>query len=145
MDEKVRVSCLACGATNNYPLGQESKSVVCGRCKTPLPRPGDVLEPSVEEVQVLLRSGGLPVLIDFYSPTCGPCHMMHPVVESLARRRRGEIIVLKVNVDAHPELAASFGIQAVPTFIVFSQGYERGRTSGAMAEMDFSLWVASKT
>lgn len=145
MDEKVKVSCLGCGATNNYPLGQEGRAVVCGRCKSPLPEPGAVLEPSLEEVQVLLQSGRLPVLVDFYSTNCAPCHMMHPIVERLARRRMGELMTLKVNVDSHPELAASFGIQAVPTFVVFSQGHERARTSGAMPEMDFSLWVASKT
>jgi len=142
--DKARVSCLRCGATNNYPLGVQGKAVVCGRCKSPLPEPGLVLEPSLEEVQTLLQAGRLPVLVDFYSTTCAPCHMMRPVIESLARRRTGELMVLKVDVGAHPELASSLGIQAVPTFIVFSQGYERGRTSGAMPETDFSLWVASK-
>lgn len=145
MEDKVKVSCPSCGATNNYPLSQEGKAVVCGRCKHPLPVPGTVLEPSPEEIQVLIQSGHLPVLIDFYSTTCAPCQMMHPIVESLAQRRRGEVMVLKVNVDRLAELTAEIGIQAVPTFIVFARGYERGRTSGAMPEMDFSLWVASLT
>lgn len=143
--DKVRVSCLRCGATNNYPLETEGKAVVCGRCKNPLPVPGAVLEPAPEEVQSLLQSGRLPILIDFYSPTCGPCQAMHPVVERLAQRRRGEVMSLKVDVNSQPELASSFDIQAVPTFVVFSRGYERGRTSGAMSETDFSLWVASQT
>ena len=143
--DMVKVSCLRCGATNNSPLDAKGKAVVCGRCKSPLPRPGAVLEPSLEELQVLIQGGRLPLLIDFYSPTCGPCHMMHPIVERLAERRKGELMIVKVNVDSQPELASSLGIQAVPTYVVFSQGYERGRTSGAMPEMDFSLWVASKS
>lgn len=144
MTEMIKVSCLRCGATNNYPLETAGKTVVCGRCKNPLPVPGAVLEPSLDEVQVLLQSGRLPVLIDFYSTTCAPCHMMHPIVERLARRRQGELMALRVNVETHPQLASDFAIQAVPTFVVYARGYERGRTSGAMPETDFSLWVAGK-
>lgn len=144
MTEMIKVSCLRCGATNNFPAEAAGKKVVCGRCKSPLPEPGAVLEPSLEEVQVLIQSGRLSILVDFYSTTCAPCHRMHPIVERLAQRRKGELMTLKVNVESPPELASSLGIQAVPTFIVFAQGLERGRTSGAMPEMDFSLWVAGK-
>ena len=83
--------------------------------------------------------------MDFYSPTCGPCHIMHPVLDRLARRRAGEIMVVKVNVDQYPELSHGFGIQAVPTFIIVQKGTERARTSGALSEENFSLWVASRT
>ncbi|MFB0566806.1 MAG: thioredoxin family protein [Candidatus Aminicenantaceae bacterium] len=117
---------------------------MCGRCKKMLPVPGEVIEPSPEQVANLIQNSGFPLLIDFYSPTCAPCHMMHPMVKSLAKRRQGEIMVVKFNVDNYPELAVKFGIQGVPTFVIFYKGYERGRTTGAMAEADFSLWVASK-
>jgi thioredoxin 2 len=142
--EKVKVSCLECGATNNYPVGEGSKAVVCGRCKTPLPVPGAVLEPPAEQVVNLIQNAGLPVLIDFYSPTCMPCHMMRPILESLAKRRAGSLTVLKVETDRNRELAGAFKIQAVPTFVVTKKGFEIGRVSGAMNETDFSLWVASK-
>jgi len=145
MDEKVKVSCPHCGTTNNYPTAAAGKSVVCGRCKSVLPHPGTVLEVPENQVATLTQKGGLPVLIDFYSHTCLPCRMMHPVVESLAKRRAGEITVLKVNTDENPDLASAFRIQAVPTFVVMKRGVEMGRTAGAMSEMDFSLWVASKS
>jgi thioredoxin 2 len=145
MAEKKRVSCFRCGATNNYPANAEGKKVVCGRCKNVLPVPGMVLELPPENAYNLIHHSSLPLLIDFYSPTCAPCLMMHPVLERLARRRAGEIMVVKLNVDRNPELAASFGVQAVPTFVVVHKGTERGRTSGAMPEADFSLWVASRT
>jgi thioredoxin 2 len=144
MEEKVKVSCSRCGATNNYPLGQEGHRVVCGRCHSPLPVPGTVLEPSLEEVRVLLQEGRLPVLIDFYSDSCAPCRAMHSTLERLASRRKGELMTIRVSVDANPGLASSFGVQAVPTFVILSRGTERGRTSGFMSEADFSLWVASK-
>jgi len=143
--EKVKISCLNCGATNNFPLDSAGKTVVCGRCRTPLPVPGTVLELPEQAAATLIQRSGLPVLVDFYSPTCGPCHMMHPLVERLAKRRAGELMVVKVNTDNSPGLASRFGIQAVPTFVILSKGTERERTTGAMNETDFSLWVASRT
>ncbi len=144
-DDKVKVSCPHCGATNNYPLLQSGKTVVCGRCRNSLPLPGSVLEPTPDEIAVLIQSGHLPVLIDFFSDTCMPCHAMRPIVERLAERRRGELMVLEVRIETNMDLASQLGVQGVPTFIVFSGGFERGRVSGAMSEADFSLWVASQT
>jgi thioredoxin 2 len=145
--DKVKVSCLECGATNNFPIESSGKTVVCGRCKNPLPVPGQALEPAARSVSNLIQKAGLSLLIDFYSTTCAPCHMMRPIVESLAERRAGDVMVLKVNVDLdeNRELAAAFNIRAVPTFVILKKGYEIGRISGAMPETDFSLWVASKT
>jgi thioredoxin 2 len=143
--EKIKISCPNCGAINNFPLESAGKTVVCGRCRTPLPAPGTVLELPEQEAATLIQRSGLPVLVDFYSPTCGPCLMMHPLVERLAKRRAGELMVIRVNTDNSPGLASRFGIHGVPTFVIISKGTERGRTSGAMGETDFSLWVASRT
>lgn len=143
--DKVKVSCLECGATNYFPLDSRGKKVVCGRCKSGLPLPGTVLEPTREQAYALFKNSGLPVLVDFYSPACGPCHLMHPIVERLAKRRAGEIMAVRVNVETGPEIAQEFGIRSVPTFVVISKGLERARTSGAMSEENFALWVASLT
>ena len=145
MTDKTKVSCLECGATNAFPAGAAGKSVRCGRCKASLPMPGQVLEPGAAQVATLIEAGGLPILLDFYSTTCMPCHRMHPIVESLAKRRAGELMVVKINTDENAELASAFKIQAVPTFVVVRQGTEIGRIAGAMPETDFSLWVASRT
>ena len=144
MPEKIKVVCLECGATNNYPLDHTGKKVVCGRCKSGLPEPGSVIEPHPDQIMNLFKNSNLPVLVDFYSPACAPCHIMQPVVKELANRKAGELTVMKVNVDQNPQIAAQFGIQGVPTFVVLSKGRERGRTSGAMSEADLALWVASR-
>lgn len=144
MSEKVKVSCFHCGATNNFPMDALGKTVVCGRCKNALPVPGTVLELPPQKGYNMFYNSSLPILVDFYSPTCGPCLMMHPIVERLAKRRAGEIMVVRLNVDRNPEVSATFGIKGVPTFVVLLKGTERGRTSGAMSEADFSLWVASR-
>jgi thioredoxin 2 len=144
-DGKVKVSCGTCGTTNFFPIEARGKSVVCGRCKSRLPEPGVILEPGPEGIAGLFQNSSLPVLADFYSPTCGPCHMMHPILERLAVRRAGEIAVIRINVDQHQELAREFGVQGVPTFVVVHNGAERGRTVGAMDENSFALWAASRT
>jgi thioredoxin 2 len=141
---KHKVVCLECGATNLYPESAAGRTVRCGRCKSSLPVPGTVLEPSPRQFAVMVQESALPLLVDFYSHTCMPCRMMEPIVAGLARRRRGDLMVVKVNADQNRELAASLQIRAVPTFMVFRKGYEVGRIQGAMNETDFSLWVASK-
>jgi thioredoxin-like negative regulator of GroEL len=70
--------------------------------------------------------------------------MMHPVLERLAHRRAGDIMVLRVDVEKETELAREFGVRAVPTFVIVLKGVERGRTAGAMSEENFALWVASQ-
>jgi thioredoxin 2 len=143
--EKVMVSCLECGTTNFFPLEAEGKKVVCGKCKAALPLPGQVVEPTAWQASQLFQNSSLPVLADFFSPTCGPCLVMHPVVERLAKRRAGSVVVIRVNVEREPELARRFGIQGVPTFVIVRKGAERERVSGAMTEENFAFWVASRT
>lgn len=140
---KVKVSCRVCGTTNFYPLDSGGKKVVCGRCRSGLPEPGTVLEPSVDGFYKMIQTSSLPVLVDFYSPTCAPCHMMHPIVERLAERRAGELMVVRFNIDRAPGVATGFRVHAVPTFLILHKGVERARSTGAMPETDFSLWVAS--
>ncbi|MGA2531742.1 MAG: thioredoxin domain-containing protein [Candidatus Aminicenantales bacterium] len=143
--EKVMVSCLECGTTNYFPLEAEGKKVVCGRCKSALSLPGEVVETTARQASQLFQNSSLPVLADFFSPTCGPCLVMHPIVERLAKRRAGSVVVIRVNVEKEPELARQFGIQGVPTFVIVRKGAERDRASGAMPEDSFALWVASRT
>jgi len=142
--DKVKVSCPVCGSTNNYPMDSAGKKVVCGRCKRPLPQPGTVIESTPQQAYTLIQKSSLPVLVDFFSPTCAPCQMMHTIIRDLAERRAGELMVLQMDTNKHGEFGTAFGIQGVPTYIIFSKGFERARTSGAMSETDFSLWVASK-
>ena len=144
MSDKIKVSCFQCGATNNYPMDAVGKKVVCGKCHNVLPVPGDVLELPPEKGYNLFYNSSLPILVDFYSPSCGPCLAMYPIVERLAKRKAGSLMVVRLNIDRLPEVGASFGIQGVPTFIIFRRGAERGRMTGAMSETDLSLWLASR-
>lgn len=72
------------------------------------------------EAQVL--QADLPVLVDFWAPWCGPCHMVSPVVEALAGEYAGSLKVCKVNVDEAPMIAGKYGIRGIPTLMIFKNG-----------------------
>jgi len=74
----------------------------------------------------------LPVLVDFWAPWCGPCRIVGPEMEKLARQESGSLVVAKLNTDEIPEVANRFGIRGIPTFILFKDGREFKRASGAM-------------
>ena len=72
-------------------------------------------------------------LVDFWSPRCGPCRMLGPVIEQLAEEYEGkDVLVGKVDVDESPELAARYGVMSVPTVILFQNGEEKDRKVGVM-------------
>lgn len=71
---------------------------------------------------VVLRQDDVPVLVDFWAPWCGPCRVVGPVLDEIARERGSAVVVGKVNVDEQPELAGAVRIRAIPTLMLFKQG-----------------------
>jgi thioredoxin 1 len=87
---------------------------------------------SDEEFEQTVLKAEKPVLVDFWAPWCGPCKMIAPAVEELAKEYDGKAIVAKVNTDEHPLWASRFGIMGIPTLIVFHGGKEVDRVVGAV-------------
>ena len=90
---------------------------------------------------VLTESMQQPVLVDFWAPWCGPCRMVAPILDRVARNRAGKLIALKVNCDANPQVSAQNRIQGIPAFIVFRNGVEAGRQAGLPPEAQLARWV----
>jgi len=85
-----------------------------------------------ETFERTIRESDVPVLVDFYADWCGPCKMMAPFVDELARERQGSLLVAKVDTDRAQGTAGRFDIRGIPTVIVFSKGAEAARQTGAV-------------
>jgi thioredoxin len=83
----------------------------------------------------------VPVLVDFYADWCGPCKIMAPLLDDVAHRRAGEMLVLKLDTDRNPATQQRYGVRGIPTLIVFRDGKEVARRVGAVppAELDAFL------
>ena len=81
--------------------------------------------------QEVLESS-IPVLVDFWAPWCMPCRMLAPTIKKLAKENQGKLKVCKLNTDENQHIAAQYGIQGIPTLIVFKEGKEVVRTVGVM-------------
>jgi thioredoxin 2 len=105
----------------------------CAVCKSPLlPLGRPIALVSADDFDELVRQAPLPVLVDYWAEWCGPCRMVAPELEKLAKEREGRLIVAKVDTEALPDVASRFGIQSIPTMILFRGGQEAERLSGAM-------------
>jgi thioredoxin 2 len=132
-ERHVTVRCPMCDTKNRVDLARIHDGPRCADCRRPilLDRP---LRVSGQDLDETLRSAGVPVLLDLYADWCGPCRAMAPVLDELAARFAGRLLVLKLDTDRAPDVAARLGIRGIPTLIAFERGQETGRHVG-MADL----------
>ena len=130
------IRCARCGTANRVPRAklQQGLRPVCGKCKAPLAAADDGHPVTVTDANFAgtVAASPVPVLLDLWAAWCGPCRMIAPVIEELARELAGRIRVGKLNVDENPRTAASFGVQSIPTLLVLEGGREIDRIVGAV-------------
>ena len=139
MSEKLIV-CGKCGGVNRLPSSRSAETAKCGKCGGRLfaGHPEDVDAATFE--RHLTRST-LPVLVDVWAPWCGPCRLMAPAFEAAARELEPNMRLIKLNSESEQELAVRLGIRGIPTMILFQDGKEVARVSGAMTAAQIVAWA----
>ncbi|MER7777759.1 thioredoxin [Streptomyces sp. NPDC096191] len=131
------VTCPHCGRGNRIPVTGEGRPR-CGHCKQYLPWIVDAGDGDFGEV---VEQATVPVVVDLWATWCGPCRMVSPALEQVARDLAGRIKLVKVDVDKNPLLSGRFEVQAVPTLLVLDRGETVARQAGAAPAHVLREWV----
>lgn len=126
------VKCPACGA-NNRLKEDSNQNPLCGKCKSPLilqqmKVPTNLTDATFDN---FIRKSHKPVLVDFWADWCAPCRLVAPAVEAFAKSQMS-ITVAKIDVDRNPLIASKFQVYSIPTLLLFDNGVEVKRITGAI-------------
>jgi len=83
----------------------------------------------------------IPVLLDFWAPWCGPCKMIAPILEELAKSYAGKIKICKINIDENTQSAAEYGVRSIPTLLLFQNGQVKATSVGALSKTDLTTFI----
>jgi thioredoxin 2 len=142
MAESLLVACPNCNTLNRAPREKlaAGTSGKCGHCGSPL-FGGHPVALNAQSFETHAAKSDIPLVVDFWAPWCGPCKVMAPQFEKAAGHLEPTVRLGKVNTEDEQALAGRFGIQAIPTMILFKHGKEVARQSGAMNAAGIESWV----
>jgi thioredoxin 2 len=133
--------CPNCKAKNRIPAAHLADTGRCGACKSPVPPASEPIAVDEAAFDEIISTATVPVLVDFWAAWCGPCRMAAPEVEQLARELAGRALVLKVDTEADPQLAARYRLQSIPHFIVFRGGQVVQQRAGVAPRAEMRRWL----
>ena len=140
MSDSQHIVCPHCNTVNRIPSARQAENPKCGKCHDNefSAQPVDLTAATFEKN--LTRNDG-PVVVDFWAPWCGPCKMMAPAFEQAAAQLEPTARLAKLNTEAEQAIASQYRIRSIPTLVLFKNGREAARQSGAMGAADVVRWV----
>jgi thioredoxin 2 len=133
------IQCPSCSKLNRLPPNRIKEKPICGVCKSNLLLgPIEADQTSFHEI---LKSTTLPIIVDFWAPWCGPCKMFAPTFLSSAGKYGEEILHVKVDTEANPSLGQEYNIRSIPTLLIFKNGSEVERFSGALSPAELNQFI----
>lgn len=129
MSDMMRILCPRCHTINRVPAVRLAEGPKCGQCHERL-FTGDPIVLTTEDFDIHATRSDIPLVVDFWAPWCGPCKMIGPLLDEIARESEGRFRIAKVNIDDEPALMQRFGVRAVPTLLFFSNGEMRDQIVG---------------
>lgn len=128
--------CSQCGIKNRIPADKQHLKPKCGQCKAAIDMKNYTVPVELDDnvFADFIKQAPLPVMVDFFSPTCGPCRMLAPTIDTLAKKFSGKAIIAKLDSSRHQQSAARFQIRGVPTLLFFNQGHLVDQIVGAAPE-----------
>ncbi len=130
------LACPSCSTKNRIPAGKQHLSPKCGKCGTQIKPASQAVsvELTDSEFQSFISGASLPVLVDFYSPTCGPCKSLAPIIANLSKEYLGRVIIAKLDTSTNPGTAMHYHIRGVPSLLFFKNGQMIDQIVGAPPE-----------
>jgi thioredoxin 2 len=137
--------CPNCGRKNRVGAAHLGRQVRCGACKTIMEPVAEPIDADAQLFDDVLREAKVPILVDFWAAWCGPCRLAASEVQRTAAAVAGRGLVLKVDTDRHPEIAARYNVQGIPNFVVLKNGRVITQQAGVVghAELTRLIDVAS--
>ena len=134
------IACNNCSTKNRIPADKQHLGPKCGSCKTAISLANAAVPVELDDATLsgFISQVSKPVMVDFFSPTCGPCRMLAPTIDTMAKKFFGRVIIAKLDTSRHQMAASQYQIKGVPTLIFFKNGQIVDQVTGALPEQELA-------